>query len=65
MGAPRTLDPSVLSELSSLRAQKGSVTVDINHTNTPPGTTTKATASGAAAMGGLRISRAMPNQAYP
>ncbi|HQT86261.1 MULTISPECIES: transglycosylase SLT domain-containing protein [Acidiphilium] len=65
MGAPRTLDPSVLSELSNLRAQKGSVKVDINHTNAPPGTTTRASASGAASMGGLRISTAMPNQAYP
>jgi soluble lytic murein transglycosylase-like protein len=61
----RNLSPDVLNTLNGLRAQQGSVKVDINHTNAPPGTTTRATASGAASMGGLRISTAMPNQAYP
>ncbi|MBW4034619.1 MAG: lytic transglycosylase domain-containing protein [Proteobacteria bacterium] len=62
---PRNLSPDVLNTLNGLRAQQGSVKVDINHTNAPPGTTTRATATGAASMGGLRISTAMPNQAYP
>ncbi|SIQ46790.1 MULTISPECIES: phage tail tape measure protein [Acidiphilium] len=61
----RNLSPEVMNTLAGLRAQQGSVKVDINHTNAPPGTTTRATASGAASMGGLRISTAMPNQAYP
>lgn len=61
----RNLSPDVMNTLAGLRAQQGSVKVDINHTNAPPGTTTRATASGAASMGGLRISTAMPNQAYP
>ncbi|HQT86356.1 MULTISPECIES: lytic transglycosylase domain-containing protein [Acidiphilium] len=61
----RNLSPEVMNTLAGLRAQQGNVTVDINHTNAPPGTTTRATATGAASMGGLRISTAMPNQAYP
>lgn len=61
----RNLSPDVLNTLAGFRAQQGSVKVDINHTNAPPGTTTRATATGAASMGGLRVSTAMPNQAYP
>jgi hypothetical protein len=62
-GAPRALPADVETVLAGLRAQQaagGTVTVDINHNNVPPGTSATVKTSGpGVSAGGVKITKAM------